>query len=523
MSEAISHHVARIIAARPDFYQGEGDKFRFRRQAAAAYPLLAPLFPVRFSLRGAIDRGEPLAGHLQTAFKLSKATVSRLAKLDYDPQDDLSKPADIEARSRLAAALNEIDPNWWPQNPAETSAFIDAVRIAHFHLAPASGLSPKLLLSAAGGKWPAFLTRLNAAAFPSYMDGETRIETPAYSFENLRNASDSVQDMRRSFAVGALYPAAAKLAKAPEILMDNGAFEAMDKAATAILFEGRTAAAILELSARWHTSAGEIEQCAIDAAEGGDTGVTATRISNTDPNNKWPAAVPDYNIDGFIVRCLVSYDELKEETKRLKHCVGRSRAYADEIRDCKIMIVSVRSANDEISFSTAEVTIPKPGGAFGTVLQHRAGGNASPSERILRVFDNWKRAVINGNIPINFDALSDYAKGRAWSEEKIASRDRLADYLGYNWRIGKNASLGLQTWSRLRNPAIEGGEVPAPWLSKRYSTDPDVLASSVPAFADAICAIGPDGDYALERREKRIAEHFSEHADVPESRPMIGL
>lgn len=176
------------------FYAEEGEVGEVRRQAASAYPLLAPLFARRISLESAIDAKESLVEAVEYAFtspsvpgetvppapQISKAAMGRLRGLSF--------PAHGLSPEFIGRVITDLPPDWFPKNAStlrqeDWSAFTDVAAAAVGRLAPLTGSSLTVLFESCGGKWEAFRDRV--------VRGFTDSRPPA-------GANDAVVDLLKS-------------------------------------------------------------------------------------------------------------------------------------------------------------------------------------------------------------------------------------------------------------------------------------------------------------------------------------
>jgi hypothetical protein len=149
------------------FYAAPGVMGQKRRQAAAAYPLLATLFSGNVSLKMTIDRGEEIAGALARIYGnlpdgrpvFPKSVLKRLNGLSWpapgiDPKD-------------LAMILSDpgFPADWFPRDEAEWQAFCDIAATTVPILSDGqAGIGIGSLFQAVGGRWQQFRERLAKAA-----------------------------------------------------------------------------------------------------------------------------------------------------------------------------------------------------------------------------------------------------------------------------------------------------------------------------------------------------------------------
>lgn len=310
---AFEPEALRVLACAPalqwrdyQFYAAPGDKGLFRRQAADQYPILATVLAGSFTLRAAIDGQKPLAAAIVEAFTppvsrggeaakplVSKAVLGRLRGAAW--------PCNGIAPDRLAFALSEIPPDWFPKDRENWDAFCDIHLTVGTIVRQASGQSPETLYEGCKGDWVGLRERLarvyndtrppegtseeveaylreavpwkemeklprvkvHAAAIEvvSRLDRArlsegltdqmlvawlTRFYAPDLGRGPLEAACRNVEIMVDSFARKVVLPIAANATGAPEIFLGQSHHAAAARAAASVLCAGKSAVAMLE-------------------------------------------------------------------------------------------------------------------------------------------------------------------------------------------------------------------------------------------------------------------------------------
>ena len=212
-----------------------------------------------------------------------------------------------EATSRLLT-LGGMPDSWIPRGAEEWDAF-DAVRptLAHADALLRCGLDPGRFVNS-GGRWAEAMGRLSGAAG----DGEATVA----------DACTAVAYMVDAFAYGIVVPAAhlvTGVAPAVADLPGDLCDRACD-AAEALLLGGRSLARVLEASEWWRRR------------EPGMAAALAALPSGSPVFDRWEAGLPNANVHGVDVACLVTAGELAHDggdgpdgggRPGLSHCVAR--------------------------------------------------------------------------------------------------------------------------------------------------------------------------------------------------------
>jgi len=138
------------------YYAANGDKGKYRRQAAASYPMLASVLPMIVGQQ--IDAGKALEPELVTLLNVDKRVIRAIQGKAYSTHG--------LGITRIVQALNEIDPTWFPANEADWKSFCDAVQVVGTRLRDITGLPVSQLYQGLRGKvkgaeWTGMMVRLS--------------------------------------------------------------------------------------------------------------------------------------------------------------------------------------------------------------------------------------------------------------------------------------------------------------------------------------------------------------------------
>ncbi len=465
VASELSHDVIAALSATDSFtssdyqfFAADGDRGMRRRQAAAAYPVLAAYIPRRPALRLAVDTARPLNEALQKTFgedetgqpRLSKGALKRLQGIKWRPGG-----AQVD---RLAYALSELPVDWLPATKDDWDAFSAITSTVGFILKDATGMSLDQLYAGCGGKWVAFAERLSKAytdtrppeglTADELKEWDGRQTPPDTSREAMRNATLDAEDMLKAFAAQVVVPAAAFATKTSDVFLARLHIEHAYRVAASILVAGKSAAAIFELSRHWHSQQARIENDILGTN-------AAPQIMESIPVDGWAPIIyqPVIAPNGVTITPLFTKDQLRAEgapyggaperdengATGLNHCVS-THAYGC-MREGR-HILSMRSAGRDAPYkrlSTVEID------AIGQdrkirQRQHYGLKNSAPPLEASDAWNWFKQAVELGHIPINFDGIREFG-GDA------VQRGSIVQFCGYDWQMEDNVANALRTWS----------------------------------------------------------------------------
>ncbi|MFC4236106.1 PcfJ domain-containing protein [Thalassospira xianhensis] len=510
-----------------EFYAAEGNLGKFRGQAAGVYPLLASYFVQRPSLKRAIDDQQSLTDAVIAAFGknkrgevvVTKGLLNRMRNVDW-PLNGI--PVDT-----MVYALSQIPPEWFPSDEAEWEAFCDiTATVGHFFLKAEddSSFDAKSLFAGCGGKWVQFRERIaNAYTNTRPPEGSTEITVKFFeqavswdelrglprqkvavlaenfvnSLQNLpeegvnrrdiatwitnkvrpnisraaiRNACIDLEDVRRLFSQKVLLPLAAYKTGMSEMPISQLHRETADQAAGEILFAGKAATALFEISRQAHSQYEALFAAGIDEDETraklkdeqrrrqamAEIGIYDTEQGEDD----WPPLCPIVQApNGIFIVPLTSSQLLAEEgrhghnadnSRGLYHCVG---GYAPQCRTGSSHVLSFRrlTPGGQATFerlSTLETKAVSKTNVKISVKQHRGFDNQEIPLEARQAFEWFCKAVETGEVPINFEMISAYAMQMALSTDDIEKE------CGYDWRIRKHIENAMMPW--------------APYVGKKY-------------------------------------------------------
>lgn len=450
------------------FYSAEGERGVSRRQAAAAYPLLAGEMSSKILLKSSIDRRKPLAEALEGAFgtdelgnpKVTRGMLKRLHGMDWG---DGGVPV-----ASIVEALSKLPPDWFPKNAEEWGAFLDIADTAFRHLAPAIGEKIESLSAGCSGKWVDFRQRIAksfASTFPP--DDLSEEEKAAWrpvvdvSREALSSACVAARDVVNAFRSLVVLPASASTGGGAPVFVGHEQRSLATDAAARIIYGGKSLPAIMELQRHWHTQAHNIlEATAGDEPEKLDFKTVA--------DDGWAPMCNMINApNGLTLVPLTDPRELRAEgaggldkpgpdvngVMGLGHCVG---GHSETCRRGH-HIISVRRYDDNGGFvrlSTIEYgRIPAVGNQLQEI-QHRGIRNGPAPTEAVAARDWFVARVAAGEIPLNRDGVMVYLSN-------ARSKEDVEQYCGYDWRDPEKVEKAFAPWApylpkRLRGIDLAG-------------------------------------------------------------------
>ncbi len=398
-----------------------------RQQAAAAYPLLAARLAETPELAAAIDARAPLGPMITEVTGLTSAKLKRLARIhltnesvngDGDPDDPMgpegSRGADL---AKLLAICRRLDSSWVPDTAPNWCLLSDLHGSLIEPLAVRYEQDSLSFLLPAKGQWPTYVGKL-----------AKRIDVEREHFDSraMQIVSGEIVSLVDDFLFSVLLPSHLLPIMrrgdplpypGPEILLEAGraGFEMLAGTASDPI------GTLVRLQTRWQNRIPSLY--ALEQQSQHIRAIHDQKRIRTCTH--WPALAGDFTTSaGYIIRCLNSVRALKEESRRLNHCVGS--LYVTPARHGIAHLFSIQSDGGDCSHSTFEVSRPHsniPDQAIQdiAVVQHKAKANRKPGAKLRTALEEWLTAVRSGTIDLNLDAVMD------WHEKARAARSVHSD------------------------------------------------------------------------------------------------
>ncbi len=318
----------------------------------------------------------------------------------------------VDLACELASMTQPFPANWSPRGPAEWAAMLRSVpAVDHALRMPGPVVADLPALLDAGGGWVACHARLSGLA------GDA----------GLASALADTGEPCRRLARELLLPAVA-LSGAPP-----GPLAHMDVTlvGAAVLHRGRSLAAMLDVSERWHRNLGRMDER------------RESLPSVPWRDDPWPAGLPDASREGLRIVVLRTRRELADEGRRganedgsegLDHCVG---GYASDCRSGRSRILSVRRAGDGPPDRVATLGIDVERDPM-VVFQHAARTNSRPGRASVAAVELYMRDLAEGVLEIDRGAFV-----------PMPVDDGLDHFAGYDFRHPGNWEVMRDLWSRV--------------------------------------------------------------------------
>lgn len=311
-----------------------GLRRRRRLQALQGYPLLISALvrqadsDAAGTLGAAVDRGEPLVDALAELYRVPKGFIRR----HRGPGGPRLRRM-VGSVPALARWLALLPADALPAERAEWEALRELVD--QLHSLEATWPAERRVLEKAARRFLSECARRGwTAAWRRFRDGFANTA----GFEDLQ---DLVRQAEWLYGAEAFAPVAARL-------LAQGVEQ------------------VQRVSERWHWQPAEV---ADDAA--------ALSVL------RWPALMPELELAGRRLLPLCSAAELKEEGRRLRHCVG---GYSEQCLFRSVHIVSIR---DRLGpRSTVELELVRQGAIWKIeVRQHRGEANSAPDPACVQALE----------------------------------------------------------------------------------------------------------------------------------------
>ena len=405
------------------FADSEHPAHSWRLQAAASFPLLAARIAETPSWRAAVDTGAPLADLIAERTALPRPKLKRFARLTRPlPQDRLFATGEIArgddatgidrqrryavgADLTLDAALDlfrDMEISHLPRTDQDWQDMADIASAAALPLKAAFDLSPVDILTASRGNWSRFRTSLAQAA---------DLEPTTFDRRQIALTTIDVLEAVDDFCNTVIL--AHKMADDPDPPAPTPSYlqTARRHACAVLLGASRNPAAhLFSLTRRWLARIPALIDAEMSASSGHP-------VSTPD---SWPALTDNYCASsGHQIVNLTSVDALKDESRRMRNCVGR--LYLRPAMRGACHIFSVRDESGQISHSTFEVE-PPPDAADTTwrdlrILQHKGFRNGKPPKLAIAACNEWLQSIAAAEVTVNVPTVN------AWRHDMATHLD----------------------------------------------------------------------------------------------------
>lgn len=503
--------VSRPSSAAVAWYaSAKGDRARYRAQAAGAMPVLAGLIAESRDLSRAVDACEPIQPLLTERTGLPKASIKRITKLRAQVPAAPLFEAGEAVRGEDALGVNrtrrftvsgvvsidkamrhlaELPPDRTPKDDTEWAAFYEVLTGCAIPISNAFDLPIRGLLEASKGNWADYRATLARAADfdPARFDRRTMALTTI-------DAIEAIEGFSRTALMPQVLSSIAETGEPLPAVTGEYLTDGFEASAKLVLGNAKNVAAhLFEVARRY---AGRIP--AMMEAEG-RVAVEAEERPDRYGETAFPVLTDTFIAsNGLIVRPLRTFEELKEEGQRMRHCVG---GYTSKARDARCHLFSVRTADETETLSTLELTgidgeDPVTAAANLGIVQNRAQRNGAPSPEAKAATEEFMRGLKSGEVPIRFDELLDWKRRRAQdpgSSRRADPETTWESVLEHDWR---NPEIRTGLWAEWRT--VMGGKV-------GKASNPGVIYTER-AARDLVAAMSPRAAAILMDRERAARE-----------------
>lgn len=408
----------------------------YRKQAADSYPLFASEIARDLEMSRAVDERRGIGAPLAERFGISAGALKRLGKVDIPGERGLLNEDGAALRGQDAlgidrirmrsvsgkfsmrdacSILSKLPPDWTPASNSEWSAFTIIGSVC-MPMMQAYDVDAKDLFGTSKGKWENYLgTLARASGFNPANAGDAG--APVFDRRALALCVADAVEMVHSFSMQAIGAPAVR-----EILQSGRRLPEPSMQATGRIHAHGVDAVVgasglvglLETSRRWISRMGAL--AALPGAHAPEPLVD--RLGKED----CPSVFEPFTAsNGVVVRCLTTGERLREETRRLGHCVGQM--YIQKNASGKCHIVGLGDQNDATSYSTVEFE-PFVRGEAPVIIQHQGAvpnGRAVPAESNV-AFAEFMQELRDGRIDIDYESAQRHRALRAGNDREVARR-----------------------------------------------------------------------------------------------------
>lgn len=503
-------------SSRAVFWYGNAEG-QDRAQAASSYPVLAGMIADNPIMARAVDNREPLQGELMERTGLGKAALKRLSNIKTGlpagrifEEGEAQRGADALGVNRerrfpvsgelsldnALKVLSTLPPDRVPQDDQSWKAFHDIVSACAIPIENTLGIPVEKTLSACKGDWVQFHAQLARSADfePAEFDRRLMVLTTI-------DALEAIEDFSRTAVLPlTLSSITSTEQEVPEV--SGEFFTAATQVATRVCTGNakNQITSLFEMARRYASRIPALNEATgeLDFERGG-------RVDAYEPGQYPKLCRPFVATNGRVVRSLDSHDLLREESARLRHCVGR--AYLSKAERVGCHILSVQDADGETSFSTIEFSalrgqtlaqaIPQL-----TQIQHRANFNRAPDPECIQAISEFKAAIKSGEVRLNFDEIAAYRENivpgltggvPAGDQTRRVAQISWRGVIGMEWEEPERRQT---TWSEWRY--IMGGQV-------GKAETPDVIFRDQGA-RDLVASMNPKAAALLIQRQVEARE-----------------
>lgn len=409
-----------------------------RMQAAETYPLLAEQLATISEYSDAIDNKRKLSNIICGNAKLQPGQLRRIAKIATPlPGGRIFEPwapvrgADLVGANRARRhtisgeldlhrfldIVREMDSGWIPNDEVSWQRFLDIVSACALPINNLFRTSFPQLFGSAKGNWE----RFHASLAKSADVAAAELDRSRLGLTTV-DAFDMIDDFNRTVVLPQILNIISETGEALPHPTSSDLSGAADVSYRLIVGNSENQVGALYESARkWMSRIPSLIE--IDARYR-----TVESSDTRESDEAWPRLVKeDFTIEnGTVVRNLASKSELRTESSRLSHCVGRLY-----VRSClagESHIFSIQTVDGTKSYSTFEVSPPVASAKSVarnqiSIAQHKGHRNRPPPQIALDALGDWLSAVRNGRLELNLDETISWRNRMRRRQDQASSSD----------------------------------------------------------------------------------------------------
>ena len=444
-----------------------------RQQASRSYPVLAGMIADNPLMAMAVDNREALQPLLIERTGLGKGALKRLAKvtaplpdgtLFEDDEDVVGEDAlgvNRQRRIRVTGAvsidaalkyLSQMPPDRVPQDDRSWSLYHDILAGCAIPLQNSLGIPVEKTLAAVKGDWQSFHATLAKAA-----DFDVdKFDRRAIALCTI-DAIEAIEDFGRTIVLPLMLNSIADEEQdLPHVEAEF--FQAgLEISTRLILGESKNiASSLLEMARRYASripALMDIMGVVLDE----DLKPGKARFMDYDAESFPLLCAPFIASNALVVRPLANFAEMREESRRLSHCLGHY--YLSAARTATSHVFSVQSPDGKISHTTIELAGVAAGENMAMALeglrikQHRGLRNCAPTEQAAIAGAEWMAAIKSRALPINLKLINDWRAHVSTVDPEVQqARTPQVNWrsaLGVDWADRETCSAAWEEWRNI--------------------------------------------------------------------------
>ncbi|MFG6080361.1 hypothetical protein ACEUZ9_000911 [Paracoccus litorisediminis] len=480
----------------------EGQSREDRIQVARAYPILAGMIADNPILAHAVDAREAIQPLLIERTNLGKGGLKRLGKLAAAlPAGKLFEEGEavrgedqlgINRARRFSVSggvslelairhLSSLPPDRVPEDDVSWNIYHNILAGCAIPLENALGIPVAKTLSAVKSDWKSYHAALAKSA-----------DFPVESFDRRAialttiDAIAALEDFSRTAVLPLILSSITEHGE-PVPVMEFEFFRAgLGATANLVLGESKNiAGSMFELARRYASRINALSEAIGPINDDDDAPLPVGPFSHFGPEDFQVLTGSFTASNGLVVRPLKNFAQMREESRRLKHCVGRG-GYFNGVRGGTTHIYSVQSIDGSTSYATIQLsgmTLDENEEAMRrrfAIIQNYSTNNSQPSAESLRASGEWFGALKSGNLQIHRDLMRDWIAlcGKHEGGKVVFSWKGAC---GIRWEEADRRLSAWQEWRTVIGGMVGKSDHPGVlWKSKAIR---DILGEMSPATA----------------------------------------